>query len=94
MKDNPRITCLDGVIVMKLLTGHKEIKFKQVQLFFTEGSQENIFANMNNRTLSETIRNARYIKFKTIVDSKYSEFLNMNLGSFLLVLKQKMIRFI
>lgn len=74
-------------IKMNIYLSGKELVFKKVALTFIDEEYNNIFADKNNKTLKETVSHNRYKKFKGIVEKKYSNFLNFNLGVFLKHLK-------
>lgn len=73
---------------MVLTLGTKKIQFKKVELKLKDGCFQNVFADKNNKTLSETLEHRRYNKLSTIVSENYSEFLDYGLGEFLLMLKK------
>lgn len=74
---------------MILKTASDELLFEQVELYFIDFNIENIFALKNNKTLQETIEHRRYEKFNHEVYSKYSTYLNQELGKFLFMLKKQ-----
>lgn len=49
----------------------------------------NIFADLDNKTLKETLEHHKYRKLKKDVSESYSSFLNINLGEFLFKLKNE-----
>lgn len=72
---------------MKLTIEENELNFQQIELIFVSHDLHNIFSNKNNKTLSDTLVHRRYQKFSNEVISNYSDFLDWNLGDFLLHLK-------
>jgi hypothetical protein len=74
-------------VSMKLNAKDRELIFNEVVLNFKEGSYLNIFANKNNKTVLETINHHRYIKHKNNILLNYPSQLNINLGVFLMELK-------
>lgn len=74
---------------MVLTLGSEKIQFKKVELKFKDGYFQNVFADKNNKTLSETIEHHRYSNLSNIVLENYSEFLDCGLGEFLSILKKK-----
>jgi hypothetical protein len=74
---------------VELILDQELLTFKELSLYFLEGIYKNIFAQKNNKTLAETLKDQRYIKFKVQVESKYSEYLDTKLGVFLLALKER-----
>ena len=46
-----------------------------------------VFKDKNNKTLKETIEHKRYNKFKEYVEKNYALYLDMNIGDFLIKLK-------
>jgi hypothetical protein len=73
---------------MVLTLGTKKIQFKKIELKLKDGYFQNVFADKNNKTLSETLGHRRYNKLYTIGSENYSEFLDRGLGEFLLALKE------
>lgn len=67
----------------------KEELLKRVEIKFNKFGIENKFSELCNKSLSETIRNPRYLKFKSDVQSLYKNYLDMPIGEFLLMLKSK-----
>lgn len=66
---------------------NSKFSFQPVEIHFVDNDIENIFARKNNKTLLETLKHPRYGKFKNEVLAEYREYLNWELGKFLLVLK-------
>lgn len=67
----------------------KDIKFDLIPFSFIRQNIESIFYNKNNKTLKQTLEHHRYSRFKNLMYSDYSEFLELNLGDFLRLLKEK-----
>lgn len=67
----------------------KDLFFTEVKLVFYNKTYSNIFSEKNNKTLAETINSRRYQKFKELVQVKYPNYLNWELGRFLLRLKNE-----
>ena len=65
----------------------RKYNFGNVPLLFQEYNIENIFSHKNNKTLIETIQHYRYQKLKSKVMELYSDFIDQDLGVFLLKLK-------
>ena len=59
----------------------------QIPLKFENKKLKNIFKDKNNKTLEETIAHKRYINLSSCVYEKYSKYLDMPLGKFLIDLK-------
>ncbi len=72
---------------MKLIIEENELDFQQVELIFVSYDLQNIFSKKNNKSLSETLAHRKYQKFSKEVFSNYSDYLEWNLGDFLLHLK-------
>ena len=62
-------------------------EFENVALQFEEVQIENTFRKKNNKTLSETLRHKRYMKFSDEVKENYPNSLGKPLGEFLYELK-------
>jgi hypothetical protein len=60
---------------------------EKLALSFDEQVYENVFSTKNNKTLSETLSHRRYRSLKSATERNYSNYLNMPLGSFILLLK-------
>jgi len=79
---------LNGKNEIVFTLGTKKIQFRKVELKIEGGFFQNVFADKNNKTLSETLEHRRYKKLQTIVSKQYSRFLDHGLGEFLLKLKE------
>lgn len=73
---------------MELIINNKKLKFKIIPLNFESKNIENIFYRKNNKKLSKTFEHDKYSKLKTLLDGKYENQLDTNLGDFLKELKQ------
>jgi len=78
-----------GIDLMELDTNQKKYYFQEVQLYFSDETFKNVFGSKNNKTLEETVLSEKYRKFKQDIENEYSEYMDMKLGLFLLMLKQK-----
>lgn len=77
-------------ITNKILTfDGKDYTFKETKLYFYRNNYSDVFAEKNNKTLAETIREEKYQRFEIEVRNHYSSFLNEKLGLFLKQLKDK-----
>ncbi|MDT0122406.1 hypothetical protein Q9R46_07130 [Paenibacillus sp. RRE4] len=72
---------------MKLVVENHDLVFREISLEFVPSIYSDIFSQKNNKTLRETIEHRRYIKFKKIIESRYSNYLDIGLGAFLATLK-------
>ena len=70
--------------------GDDKLNFEKVELKFDDNLYKDVFANKNNKSLSETLDHIRYQKLRNLIYENYSEFLDWSLGNFLLMLKNKM----
>lgn len=73
---------------MKLSFNHQEFVFREVDLVFLDSVFTDVFSMKNNKTLRETIKHKRYLKFRIDIEIKYPEYLDYELGAFLIQLKQ------
>lgn len=64
------------------------IKFSKTKLKFEYFNKQNIFAELDNKTVSQTLENKRYNKFKNIILEEYNSALDTNIGDFLMTLKE------
>lgn len=64
-----------------------EIAFSKTRLIFEYFEKDNIFAELNNKTVLQTLENKRYNKFRNTIFEKYNSHLNTKIGDFLLYLK-------
>lgn len=78
---------------MKVKCNDRWLTFEPVALYFSEDVYENTFSKKDNKTVEQTLKHNRYRKFYKQVKSKYSTYLDWNLGSFLLELKSNGDRF-
>ncbi len=62
--------------------------FKHVNLQFDYFNKANIFAQLSNKLVSETLEKPRYAKYKSEISLNFSECLNWNIGTFVLKLKE------
>ena len=60
------------------------LSFELVDIQFNGGSECDIFAKKNNKSLVETLNHKRYLRLKAEITSRYHTSLNMPLGEFLL----------
>jgi hypothetical protein len=72
-----------------LIFGGKSYTFKETKLYFERRNYSNIFAEKNNKTVAETIREEKYRHLEAEVRNHYSDSLNEQLGLFLKQLKDK-----
>lgn len=68
---------------------NKKLLFSKVKIEFEGKNIENLFSLKNNKSLRETILHKRYKRLENIVIEKYSNYLDLPLGNFLLELKLK-----
>ena len=75
---------------MKLRLNEDIIEFTETALQFMETDISNVFAKKNNKTLKETVRHTRYIKFLNDVEAKYFKYMDkpLGLGEFLAHVKE------
>jgi hypothetical protein len=66
----------------------RRLLFEPMPLVFNGGTYSDVFGLKNNKTVTETLEHPRYRKFQTMIDSAYGEYLDWNLGDFLLELKR------
>ena len=75
---------------MTISTGNQEIVIGELhQLIVTARNQENIFSCKSNRTLSEMLRKERYLNLSISFEEYLPEYGDMNIGSFLILLKER-----
>jgi hypothetical protein len=67
----------------------KKLSFKNVPLLYKTEEETNLFAKKNNKTVRETISHRRYQLLKDHCEQLYSSYLDVPLGEFLNMLKQK-----
>lgn len=60
----------------------------ELEINFISFNQINLFSKLLNKTLEETIIKPKYKKFEKEIRSKYRDYLEMPIGSFVLILKQ------
>lgn len=73
---------------MTISTGNQEIVIGDLhQLIVTDRNQENIFSCKSNRTLSEMLRKEKYLNLSKSFEEYLPEYGDMNIGSFLMLLK-------
>ena len=73
---------------MTISTGNQEIVIGDLhQLIVTDRNQENVFSCKSNRTLAEMLKKEKYLKLSAIFDEYLPEYGDMNIGSFLMLLK-------
>ena len=73
---------------MTISTGNQEIVIGDLhQLIVTDRNQENVFSCKSNRTLAEMLKKEKYLKLSAIFDEFLPEYGDMNIGSFLMLLK-------
>jgi hypothetical protein len=71
-----------------LVIGKKSISFQKVELEFQQKHYKDIFADKNNKTVAETLKDERYKKLKPTIIKYYPKNLDYKLGDFLLLLKK------
>jgi hypothetical protein len=74
---------------MEIKINDRNIKFKIVPLIFEKNNYENVFFDKNNKTLKQTFEHKKYSRLKTLLSDKYRAHLNLKLGDFLKLLKQR-----
>jgi hypothetical protein len=74
---------------MEIKINDRNIKFKIVPLIFEKNNYENVFFDKNNKTLKQTFEHEKYSRLKTLLSDKYRAHLNLKLGDFLKLLKQR-----
>lgn len=67
----------------------QDLEFIQVEMRFDDGFYTNVFADKNNKTVLETLKGKKYIKFTGLVNERYSNYLQEGLGGFILKLKNE-----
>jgi hypothetical protein len=72
----------------KVIFNGNEYEFIETKLHFYGKVYTNVFENKNNKTLQETIKHRRYSRLKNDVSAKYSQYLDMKIGTFLRCLKE------
>jgi hypothetical protein len=68
---------------------NRDLFFNNVPLLFREGFDQNVFAQMNNKTVRETLSSPKYTKFSQQIVRNYSSSLEKPLGEFLFQLKNE-----
>ncbi|MEK4039421.1 hypothetical protein MHH49_18030 [Paenibacillus sp. FSL F4-0122] len=74
---------------MKFMINSYDLTFREIPLVFMTSLYSDVFATKNNKTLRETIEHKKYNIFKNIVISNYKAYLDIGLGSFVAILKDK-----
>jgi len=75
---------------MTISTGNQEIVIGDLhQLIVTDRNQENVFSCKSNRTLAEMLKKEKYLKLSAIFDEFLPEYGDMNIGTFLMLLKDR-----
>lgn len=72
-----------------MVVGNTELLFNKIPIIFQANNIVNVFSEKNNKTLEETIKSSKYIKYACEVNKKYAEYLSYGLGTFLLILKKQ-----
>ncbi len=72
---------------MKIAVQEHQLEFIQVPISFHQHGIVNLFAEKNNKTLSETLSSKRYASLSREVQRRYPNSLNDKLGEFLYRLK-------
>jgi len=72
---------------MELLWDNRKLLFEPVNPYFEDGYVENVFAEKNNKTVTDTLAHRRYVKLGEGIGKKYPQHLAWNLGEFILYLK-------
>jgi hypothetical protein len=83
--DNQCMVTKNNTITLTANNTHYD--FVNVELVFEKDNHSNVFANLNNKTVRETINSHRYKKFSTAISNKYAKYLDYKLGAFLMELK-------
>ncbi|MGG3556274.1 hypothetical protein ABES23_06170 [Peribacillus frigoritolerans] len=73
---------------MQLYWNIQELTFEPVEISFKDEVSTNHFARLRPKSLAETIAKDRYNQFEPIVIEKYNEYLEWNIGEFLVYLKE------
>jgi predicted HTH domain antitoxin len=73
--------------LITLTADNTNYNFVNVELAFEKDNYSNVFANLNGKTLRETLNSDRYKKFSTIILNKYAKYLDYKLDAFLMELK-------
>jgi len=75
---------------MTISTGNQEIVIGDLhQLIVTDRNQENVFSCKSNLTLAEMLKKEKYLKLSAIFDEFLPEYGDMNIGTFLMLLKDR-----
>ncbi|TCZ79322.1 hypothetical protein E0485_05510 [Paenibacillus albiflavus] len=69
---------------MKLNVNNQEYSFREIVIEFNFSIYSDVYSSKNNKTLTHR----RYSKFKIIIENKYSNFLDIGLGTYLAKLKE------
>lgn len=64
-----------------------ELAFNRTRLSFQYFNKNNVFGELKNKTVLQTLDNERYSKYKDIILEKYHNHINSPIGEFLLFLK-------
>jgi hypothetical protein len=73
--------------LITLTADNAHYSFVNVELAFEKDNYSNVFANLNGKTVRETLNSDRYKKFSVAVSNKYAKYLDYKLGAFLMKLK-------
>lgn len=65
-----------------------EVTFNKVELIFEYFNEENIFGELKNKTVIQTLKKEKYNKYMNVISEKYNNYLNTKIGDFLIVLKK------
>ena len=74
---------------MELFLFGQKMVFLPVKLYLHKSDISNVFAQKNNKTVKETLNTPKYAKFKSAIESNYSQFQDEPLGRFLFQLKMQ-----
>ena len=72
---------------IRFTLAEKTFDFQEVEMSFQEWDLENLFAEKNNKSLGDTVLSPRYSTLSKRIIDKYSSYLEMPLGTFLLKMK-------
>jgi hypothetical protein len=73
--------------LITLTANNTNYKFVNADLVFEKDNYSNVFANLNSKTVRETINSDRYKKLSTAISNKYAKYLDYKVGAFLMELK-------
>ncbi|GHT97049.1 hypothetical protein FACS1894142_0580 [Spirochaetia bacterium] len=73
--------------IITLTADNTNYNFINVELIFEKNNYSNVFANLDGKTVRETIYSDRYKKFSAAISNRYAKYLDYKLGAFLMALK-------